>query len=303
MNAMRAFLPVSVLLSLAACSSKVPVGGFEGGGGQADGGGGQSDGGGGNTTTDGGGGSGGSTSSGANIEIHMRSSTAPFAHMDGLAGQTPSLHKSGVRSLTLFRQMGDPEPLEVFDFGQDSVEVDYADGADTLIYTAKAGDLPEATFTVARVVHTYVKYKVSASMHYMGFTIPGEFDNMQVMSDGTLVDGQLRDAGYYEYEFTGASQTFPVSGTNAPVPEYDAGGGFSVVFENGEWAYYFPVNLPVNPGLATDVSVVLGVNMHESFRWQDETMPGYATGIFDVTPTTFEPVLRFGANSFSLTLE
>ena len=299
MNAMRAFLPVSVALSLTACGSTVPVGGFDGGGGQGEAGG-ADGGGGGSTATDGGGGAG---VGGANIEIHMRSSTAPFAHMDGLAGQTPTMHKSGVRSLTLFRQMGDPEPLEVFDFGQDSVEVDYADGADTLVYTAKAADLPQATFTVARVVHTYVKYDVAATMHYMGLTIPGNFDNMQVMSDGTLVDGTLRDAGYYEYTFNGANQSFPVSGTNAPVPEYDAGGGFNVVFEDGEWAYYFPVNLPVDPSLETDVSVILSVNMHESFRWQDQPTAGYATGVFDVTPTTFEPVLRFGANTFSLSLE
>lgn len=298
MTTMRPFLLLSGLFTLAACGSTVPVGGYEGGGGQTAGQGGT----GGGTTTDGGGGSGGSAT-GPNIEIHLRSSTAPFNHMDGLAGQTPTAHTSGIRSLTLYRTMGDPQPLEVSDLGQNSVEVDYADGADTLVYTAKASDMPQATFTIARVVHTYVKYRVAATMHYMGFVIPGEFDNMQVMSDGTLVDGQLRDAGYYEYTFNGANQSFPISGSNAPIPEYDAGGGFSVVFEDGEWAYYFPVNLPVTPDISDDVSVVLAVNMHESFRWQDESMPDYMTNVFDVTPTSFEPVLRFGANSFSLTLE
>lgn len=302
MTTMRAVLLSSSLLALTACGSTVPVGGYEGGGGQAPAEGGGGGGTGGGTTSDGGGGSGGSAV-GPNIEIHLRSSTAPFNHTDGLAGQTPTAHTSGIRSLTLYRMMGDPAPLEVFDLGQDSVEVDYADGADTLVYTAKASEMPEATFTIARVVHTYVKYRVAATMHYMGFVIPGEFDNMQVMSDGTLVDGQLRDAGYYEYTFNGANQSVPVSGNDAPVPEYDGGGGFSVVFENGEWAYYFPVNLPVTPSISEDVRVVLAVNMHESFRWQDQAMPEYMTGVFDVTPTTFEPVLRFGANSFSLVIE
>jgi hypothetical protein len=303
---MRAFTLLSfslATLAALACSSKVPVGTYEGGGGSGVGG----SGGDGQTsstsTTSSAGGGGAGEGGGANIEIHLRSSTAPFTHMDGLAGQTPTAHSSGVKSLRLYRMMGDPDPLQVFDFGQDSVEVDYADGADTLIYTAKAADLPQATFTIARVVHTYVKYKIDATMHYMGFDIPGEFDNMQVMTDGSLVDGQLRDAGYYEYTFMGANMTVPVSGNDAPVPEYDAGGGFTVVFEGGEWAYYFPVNLPVNPNIAADVSVILDVNMHESFRWQDETMPAYMTGVFDVTPNSFESVLRFGANSFAVALQ
>ncbi len=296
--------PLSLLLflsgSLAGCSSTVPVGEYEGGGGE---GGGAQGGGGGATAQGTGGGTTTGSGGGANVEIHLRSSTAPFAHMDGLAGQTPIAHSSGIRSLTLYRMAGDPDPVEVFDFGQESVEASYADGADTLVYTAKAADLPLATFTIARVVHSYVRYRVAATLHYSGFIIPGEFDNLQVLSDQSLVDGQLRDAGYYEYVYTGGMQSFPTSGSDAPIPEWESTGGFSVVFENGEWAYYFPVNLPVNPTLPTDVSVVLGVNMHESFRWQDQAMPNYAEGIFDVTPVSYEPVMKFGANGFTVTVE
>jgi hypothetical protein len=285
----------TLLLAAAACSSRVPVGDNSGGGGAGSGQGGEA-----GAMAQGGGGSTGTSS--AEVAVRLRSSTAPFPHADGLAGQTPIAHSSGVRSLRLYRQEGDPDPFTVFDFGQESVEVDYADGADTLIYTAQASDLPLATFTQARVVHSYVRYRIAATMHYMGFVVPGEFDNMQVLSDQSLVDGQLRDAGYYEYVYTGASQMFPASGDDAPVPEWDSG-GFSVRFEDGEWAYYFPVNLPVNPDLPVDIAVVLDVNMHESFRWMDQTMPNYMTGVLDVTPTTFEPVMKFGANSFGVAVE
>jgi len=278
----------AALLALPACGGGGPVDFGEGGGGG--GGGGTSDGAGGGAT-------------GPAIEIRMRSSTAPFPHGDGLSGQTPSAHTSGLRSLTLYRSKNDPEPFVVFDLGQSPVEVDYADGADTLVYTARASDMPEATFTRARVVHTHVRYRVAAMVHTMGLSVPGSFDNVQVMSDGTLIDGQLRDAGYFEYTFEGGGQTFPMTGNDAPVPEYTSSGGFEVVRENGEWAYYFPVSLVVSPNLTEDLSVVLSVNMHESYRWQDQSSPGYQAGVFDVTPTSFEPVLRFGANSFALGAE
>ena len=52
-----------------------------------------------------------------------------------------------------------------------------------------------------------------------------------------------------------------------------------------------------------DLTLVLAVNMHESFRWMDEAGTGFTDGVFDATPTTFEPVLQFGANSFALTIE
>jgi hypothetical protein len=292
------------LLTLAACSSKVPVGGFEGtggytsgaqgGGGGGSGTGGSADGGGGSTTGEGG---------GPTVEIHFRSSTDPFQHTDGFSGQTPSANTSGIKSLTLYRMMGDPDPFEVFNFGQDAAEIDYAAGADTLVYTAHASNFPEGTFTIARVVHNWVKYRVDATVHYNSLNIPGEFDNLQVLSDRSLVDGTLRDAGYYEYVFDTGTMQFPTSGDNAPIPEF-TGGGFSVVFENGEWAYYFPVSLPVTPDITSSYSVIFGVNMFESFRWEDQTMTDYMAGVFDVTPpASFEPVKKFGANSFSLTIE
>jgi len=286
------------LVATTGCSSTVDPddgaggGGSDEGGGRDDGGGGDGDGGGGSPATGTG-----------NIEIRMRATTATFPHADGLSGQTPLAHSSGVRSLQLFESESDSEPLTVFDFGEESMEVSYADGADTLIYTAKAADLPLKTFTRARVVHSHVRYRVASTMHANGFDLPGEFDNLQVLSDGTLIDGQMRDHGYFEYEFEGGAQSFPLSGTDAPVPAWSGAGGFSVEFEDGEWAYYFPVNLPVNPDLDSDVAVIFVVNMHESFRWSDESAPDFSAGVFDTTPSTFEPVMRFGANSFALAIE
>ena len=281
-------------IAVAGCSEDIdlgPVAGGAGAGGEAAGAGGA-----------GGEGSGGAPA-GASIAIHMRSTTAAFTHTDGLSGQTPIAHTSGIKSLQLLRDPNDDNPLTVFDFGQDAMEVDYADGADTLVYTADSAELPTATFTIARVVHSWVKYRIEATMHASGFDLPGEFDNFQALSDNTMYEGTLYQSGDYEYLFDAGSMTFPASGSDAPVPEYEVGGGFSVRFEDGEWAYYFPVNLPVTSELTSDLTLVLEVNMHESFRWMDEPTAGFTDGVFDATPTTFEPVLQFGANSFALTVE
>lgn len=247
-----------------------------------------------------------STSTGfaSSVAIRLRSTTMPVAHDDGLSGQTPLAHASGLRSLRLYRDAADPSPYVPFDLGQNAVEASYDDGADTLVATVDGDTIPRTTFTRARVVHSHVRYRIAATAHMGMISAPGTFDNMQVMSDGSMVDGMLRDAGYFEYEFTTASGlAFPLTGNDAPSPEWTGGGGFDVAFENGEWAYYFPVNLPIPEDLSGSHAVVLTVNMHESFRWQDQPMQGYVDGVFDATATSFEPVMRFGPSSFALTVE
>ena len=59
----------------------------------------------------------------------------------------------------------------------------------------------------------------------------------------------------------------------------------------------------VEPDIGVDTSIVFEVNMHESFRWVELSEPDYSDGVFDSTPSSFEPVKRFGANSFSVGME
>ncbi|MBW2455201.1 MAG: hypothetical protein JRI68_11855 [Deltaproteobacteria bacterium] len=300
----KAVLPVALLALTTACGSEFDDGFEDGESGGNAGAGGQLGGsgpGGGEV-----GGAGGGTAEGGaapEITIRFRSSTAPFPHADGLSGQTPLSHVSGVRKLQLYQSPTDPNPLTVFDFGSDFVEVSYADGADTPVHTVPASSLPAGLYTMARVVHSHVRYEVASTMHVNGQSLPGTFDNLQVLSDGTLVEGQLRNHGYYEYVFSTGNVDFPISGDDAPVPEWSETGGFSTKLENGEWSYYFPVELVLTPEVTEDIDIVLDVNMHESFRWQDQSEPGFAPDVFDTVPTAFEPVKRFGANDFALSLE
>jgi hypothetical protein len=298
----KALLPLALLALATACGDAFDDGFGEEEGGQggtgAEGGGGQGGGGLGDV--------GGSTGEGGavpEITIRFRANTDAFVHSDGLSGQTPLAHSGGLRKLELYKDAGDPNPLTVFDFGQDFVVVGFNDGDDTAVHTLPASSLPAGLYTVARAVYSHVRYRVAATMHVGGQALPGEFDNLQVLSDGTTIDGQARNHGYYEYVFSTGGTEFPISGTNAPVPQWSETGGFSAKLEEGEWGYTFPVELLLTPEVTSDIDIVLEVNMHESFRWQDQDDPGFAAGVFDTVPTAFEPVMRFGANDFALTLE
>lgn len=249
------------------------------------------------------GGTGGSGGEGPMIRIHLRANTKPFTHQDALAGETPLSHTSGIRKFQLLKQPGDPSPITIFDHGAGFVEAGYDDGDDTVVGSADPKKLTPGTYTQARVVHSHVRYRVAATVHANGLDLPGEFDNVQVLSDGTTLDGKTHDHGYYEYVFKFGNKSFPTSGENAPEPQVPSSGGFNVKLEGGEWAYYFPTNLTLTQDLPGDVDVVMEVNMFESFRWQDQEEMGFKPGVFDVTPTSFEPVKQFGANSFKAYVE
>jgi hypothetical protein len=246
-------------------------------------------------------GTGGTDPGGVKYRIHLAASTAPFTHSDGLAGETPLAHSSGIRSFQLFKDASDTSPLTVFDLGDGFVEAGYNDGDDTVLAAVDPATLTAGTYTLGRVVHTHVRYRINATMHQGALPIPGEFDNVQVLSDHTTLDGKTYEHGHFDYAFKVAGMSFPLSGENAPEPEYTGSGGFSIKLEAGQWAYYFPVNIPVDPTLGKDVDTYLRVNMFESFRWQDDpTGVGYLPGVFDATPTGSETVVRFGANSFAV---
>ena len=277
------------LFSLVACSGNtVEVGGYA-----------QSDAGASQATTD----AATTAPNGAKIEIHLRASTASVPHADALSGQTPSDQKIGIRSLSLLTGPG-AAPLVVFDHGANAVEAGLNDKDDTVVATVLASSLRAGAYTLARVGISHVRYRVAATMHTLGQSVPGTFDNLQVLSDGSLVDGATRNKGHYRFTFeVGGKVLATQPGEGGPLPEVPSGGGISMSTSGPETAYVFPINLPVDPTIATDVTMLFDINTSENFRWQDEPAAGHQPKVFDVTPTTFEPVKSFGANSFRLTAD
>jgi hypothetical protein len=237
------------------------------------------------------------------IEVHVRTNSDVYNHTDGYSGQTSREAYQGIRRVELLRQEGDPSPLVLFDYGDGFVEAGYNAGDDTVVGAARIADLVDGHFTVGRSVVTHSRYKVNAVMHANALSIPGEFDNVQVLSDRTEVNGQARSQGWFRYVFKAAGMEFPLEGDNAPLPSTPTTGGFRLDLNNGEATYTFPVDITVDTSSLVSASIVMEVNMYESFRWEDQTQTDYAPDVFDATPTGSEPVRRFGANTFNVYVE
>jgi hypothetical protein len=287
------------LASLTACSgATVDVGALDGGPGSGAGEGGTG------TSGDGGAGGGDAATSGPEYEVHLRATQAPVTFTDSNAGETPLDQHIAIRKLTLFRDANDTAPVVIFDNGQNAVECGLNDGNDTIAGRAIAANLPAGTFTVAHVTVGFYRFKVAATMHANGMTIPGDYSDIEVLTDSTLVDGKLQNQGHYSFTFeAGGSSLGTLTGETLMVPAILGSGGLSLVTSNHEANYVFPVSVVIDPKLTATAKVVMQVNTYKNFRWQDQTMTGYQTGVFDTTASTYEPVMSFGANSFTLGLE
>ncbi len=242
---------------------------------------------------------------GPSISFYIRTSTAPFPHADGLSGQTARAAFQGIRSFTLLRDADDPEPLVVLDLGDAPVEAGYNDGNTTLVGSTRLSALRPGHYTLGRNVVTHSRYRVDAVMHAAGLVLPGEFDNVQVLTADTRVDGVPRAQGWFRYVFRTAGREFPLEGEGAPLPTEPTSGGFRLVVRDGEAFYDYPIDvtIPELPAQAADLSVVLDVNMDHAFRWEDQAQPGYVPLVFDSSPAGSEPVRRFGANRLGITTE
>ncbi len=233
-----------------------------------------------------------------NVVIHVRASTRAVPHTDGLSGQTPREEYVGIRALLLGTSKDDPDPLVVFDH-QGYVEARLADGDDTIVARVPASSLRAGRYTWARTVVTHARYRVDATVHASGFSMPGEYENLVVLSDGTDVGGKKRMSGDVVSTFRGAGRVYGPTAATMPIGAWSSG-GIALEVANGRAAYVYPVNVVVDPSTKRQVDVLFDVNMHECFRWQDTPGPGYARHVWDVELGSWEPVMQFGANSFSL---
>lgn len=165
-----------------------------------------------------------------------------------------------------------------------------------------ASALRPGVYTRAQVFVTHVAFRVRSTMHASGLPVPGVFDDVQALADGVVLGGAPRTSGWYRYTFLagGVTPAGTLEGTAAPLPRVDAG-PFRLVVSGGRARYEWPCAVVVTP--ETRGKVVMTVNVHEDFRWRNQSAPGFAAGVFDTTPATFEPVESFVGNAYTLTLE
>jgi hypothetical protein len=243
------------------------------------------------------------TSEGPSFVFHVRATTKPFTQTDGLAGQTATKTKQGIRSLRLLKNATDPAPALVFDHGKDFVEAGYDDGNDTVVGSAKVTAITSGHYTLARIGVTHSKFTVDATAHVAGGAYPGTFDCTQTLSDDVTLDGTTHEKGWFKYIFTTGGMSYPQEGTGAPLPTTPGTGGFTLHTDGSQAYYEVPFDVTLDGTQKKDMNVVVIVNMDRAFRWEDEPKPGYANGVYDTTATEHEPVRRFGANSFVVTIE
>lgn len=238
------------------------------------------------------------------VTIHLRATTKPIAHPDGWSGETPKKQLLGVRALTLGASANDPNPWTVFDLAGGFIEAPVDDAADTVLAKIPRSALKAGTYVYAKAYVSHVRYEVDAVVHALGMSAPGTFQNVQVLSDGTNVEGATRASGWYSFSFVAGSQKFgPVTGDQGPLPQ-TTGGGITLTVENGKASYGFPISLAIAESTPdADVDVILEANTHEDFRWDDTPGAGHAAKAFDVDPpSTFEPVKQFGPSSLTLSI-
>lgn len=236
------------------------------------------------------------------VTIHLRASTKPIAHLDGWSGQTPKKQLIGIRALTLGTSASDPNAWTVFDLAAGFIEAPLDDAADTVLAKIPASSLRAGTYVYAKAWVTHVRYEVDAVVHALGASVPGTFKNLQVLSDGTNVDGAVRASGFYSFSFVAGGQTYgPTTGSGGPLPQ-SSGNGITLTVDAGKASYGFPIALPVTTP-SGDVDIYLDANTHDDFRWEDTAGADHAAKVFDVDPPqTFEPVKQFGANALALSV-
>lgn len=234
------------------------------------------------------------------LDVVMEASTAAFTFSDGKAGQTARNVTAGLRSMTL-EPDGGGAGFTLFDRGASEIPVSYDDGGSTELSLVAPADVVPGHYTKMRMVQDWARFDIDATLHDAGGATPGTLHALQVTSNGSTVDGQAHDAGYYDQTFDApGGKTDHWSGADAAIPDHSQTADAEAIVENGEWAVYFPVDITVTNGNAT-LRVV--ANMDHAFRWTDTPGGDNQAGVYDIAPPIYEPVAQFGANHFDVTLQ
>jgi hypothetical protein len=239
---------------------------------------------------------------GPRVTIRAKGSFADFAYADGFSGETAKVQIAAIKTLYLLRSADDPSPVKVFDLGDSPALVDYATGEPATLATVALRSIPDGVYRRAKLGVSYVRYSVAARMHAGALPVDGQFDNVQALSDGAKIEGAVHKKGWYRYAFSAYGTTYGSrEGDDAPTPATTTTGGVELDLSGNESFYAFPVDVAVDTSVTVDQDVLFEANVKDAFRWQDQALAGYAAGVFDATPSSYEPVMSFGASSYTVT--
>lgn len=248
----------------------------------------------------------GQGTTGPTVAIHVRASATPPAPNDGLSGETPRNHGLAIRSLTLLRDANDTAGATIFDLGGAPVDCSLDDGADTVVTRVPVASLAAGHYARARIGVSYARWTVDATYHDASLPGPvaGAVEEVVALAGGVTIDGSARNQGWYKVAFLFGSQRLGErTGEGAALPDATESSPFSLEKTADSFAYAFDIDVTVDPSVGRDVSLIFDVNTFEDFRWQDESKAGYASQVFDLEATSYEPVKSFAATAFHVTLE
>ncbi len=237
------------------------------------------------------------------IDIYVVGDDSAKTIDDGYSGQTPTNYVIGFSRVDLMKSADDQNPVTVFDFGANYVEVDMS--TETKVGTADLFDIPAGVYNYGRVQLVMARFDVDVTVHV---TIPpaavaGLSTVTAALSDCTI-DGQARAQGWTQYEFRVPSYpSFTKVGTMPDLPDTAAG---TIVKENGKMWLVFPINpaLTVAPVPNVAHRLTITYDTYESFRWEDQSTSGYQTGVFDSDQDgNTEPLTNVGATDYHITVE
>lgn len=232
----------------------------------------------------------------AMLSIYVEGDVTPKPFDDGLSGQTPQNYLMYFSSVELLRSFDDATPLVLADHGDGSMEVDML--SKTRVVHVPSDSLPLGVYTHGRARLAAVSFDIDATVHHQEMILPGQVEVFGVLSD-TIVDGVQRSKGEASYTFMG----YTVQGTLPPLPSTAIG---ALIEEDGSTYLVFAFSQPVfiSSVMEQDMTVTIVFEVHESFRWQDQDLPGFQPQVFDVTTSMeSEPVVCFGATGYRIEMD
>jgi hypothetical protein len=231
------------------------------------------------------------------ISIYMAGDLSKTAFGDGLAGQTPSDFQIAVSRYHVLLSAADPSPQLCFDHGSSSSVASLGEG--TKVGSCRTQTIKSGLYTHGRTKVDWARFTVDGTYHSAGQKIAGKLTFFRAYSD-TVVSNRSFKAGQGTITFSGLSAleipvTYP--------PPVSVPGILSFETINGELLVTFAFSKPLP--IAQPDQHQHWARFHwkigDAFRWADQALAGYQSGVWDVALPGAEPVMMHGVSSYYTT--
>jgi hypothetical protein len=232
------------------------------------------------------------------IAIYIAGDLSQAAFEDALAGQTPTDYEIAVSRYYTLTSANDPAPQLCFDHG-DRYVIAKMHG-DNLVGSCPTDSIRTAAYTHGGTKVEWTRYTVEGVYHVLGQDLPGKLSVFRAFSN-TSYRGQSYAAGQGYLRVSGPTEReIPV--VFPPLPDAP---GVQFEIRDGEFFFTFVYSEPLlieqhHPGQHW---ARFHWMIRDSFRWADRPLPGYAPGVWDLSPNPLasESISRYGVSGYYVT--